>query len=82
MLWLGLTHWFLSCTRAYFLCDILWPEVQSHSDISHMHAIGPRSAHALTQARPTMSCIHLVLKFVNDGIYPINSLGSSLVHKQ
>ena len=26
-----------------------------------MHATGPRSTPALTQARPTMSCIHLVL---------------------
>jgi len=29
---------FLCCTHLYFLCDILWPEVQSHSDSSHMHA--------------------------------------------
>ena len=43
-----------------FLCDILWPEVQAHSDDSHVHAAGPRSTHVLTQARPTMSCIHLV----------------------
>jgi len=28
----------LGCTRVYFLCDILWPEVQSHSDNSHMPA--------------------------------------------
>ena len=50
----------LCCTRVYFLCDILWPEVQSHFDSSHMPATGPCSARALTQARPTMSCIHLV----------------------
>jgi len=42
----------------YFLCDILWPEVQSHSDDSH--ATGPHSPGALAQACPTMSCIHLV----------------------
>ena len=43
-------------------CDILWPEVQSQSDNSHMHATGLRSSPALTQARPTMSCIHLVVE--------------------
>ena len=42
------------------LCDILWPEVQSHSDNSHVHASGLCCAHALTQAHATMSCIHLV----------------------
>jgi len=31
----------------YFLCDILWPKVQSHSDDSHAHATGPHSARAL-----------------------------------
>ena len=46
----------------YFLCGILWPEVQSHSDDSPVHAPGPRSAFALAQVRPTMSCIHLVAK--------------------
>jgi len=50
----------LCCTRVYFLCDILWLEVQSHSDNSHMPTTGPHSAHVLTQARPTVSCIHLV----------------------
>ena len=29
---------FLCCTRVYFLCDILWSEVRSHSDSSHTHA--------------------------------------------
>ena len=43
-----------------FLFAILWPEVQSHSDDSPVHAPGPRSACALAQAHPTMSCIHLV----------------------
>jgi len=33
--------------RVYFLCDILWPEVQSHSDDSPVHARGPCSACAL-----------------------------------
>ena len=42
------------------MCDILWPEVQAHSDDRPLHASGPRSACALVQARPTMSCIHLV----------------------
>ena len=50
----------LYSARVYFLCDILWPEVQLHSDSSHMPATGPCSAHALTQARPTVACIHLV----------------------
>ena len=45
----------------YFLCDILWPEVQSHSDNSRMHATGLSSLHSLAQARPTVSCIHLVI---------------------
>jgi len=38
---------FLCCTSVYFLCDILWPEVQSHSDNSHVHATGLCSACAL-----------------------------------
>jgi len=29
---------FLCCTHVYFLCDIPWSEVRSHSDSSHMHA--------------------------------------------
>ena len=47
-------------TFVYLLCDNLWPEVQSHSDDSPVRAPGPRSACALAQARPTMSCIHLL----------------------
>jgi len=43
------------------VCTFLWPEVQSHSDNSRMHATGLRSAPALAQACPTMSCIRLVL---------------------
>ena len=46
------------------MCDILWPEVQSHSDDSPVHACGPHSVCALAQARPTMSCIHLVYLFI------------------
>jgi len=52
---------FLCCTCVYFLGDILWPEVQSHSDDSPVHAPGSCSACALAQAHPTMSCIHLVI---------------------
>jgi len=33
----------------------------SHSDEVHVHATAPCSACALTQARPRMSCIHLVI---------------------
>ena len=44
---------FLCCTCVYFLCDILRPEVQSHSDDSPVHAPGLRSACALAQAHPT-----------------------------
>ena len=44
---------FLCCTCVYTLCDILWPEVQSHYDSSHIHASGLRSACAHAQARPT-----------------------------
>ena len=48
--YIGLTH--SSCVvHVCTLCDILWPEVQSHFDNSHMHA---------SQASSTMSCIHLV----------------------
>ena len=54
---------FLCCTCVYFLCDNVWPEVQSHSDDSHVHGTGPHYACALAQAHPTMSCIHLVINF-------------------
>ena len=50
----------LCCACVYVLCDILWPKVQLHSANSHMPATSPCSAHALAQARPTMSCIPLV----------------------
>ena len=43
-----------------FFGDILWPKVQSNSDDSHTHVTAPSSAHELSQAHPTMSCIHLV----------------------
>ena len=55
---------FLCCTCVYFLRDILWPQVQSHSDNSHRHATGLHFARALTQALPIM-CIHLVIYFNN-----------------
>ena len=48
------------CT-CIFLCDFLWPKIQSHSDDSHMHVTAQCSARVLSQARPTMLCIHLVL---------------------
>jgi len=35
------------CTCVY---DFLWPEVQSHSDDSHMHVTVPRSACVFNQA--------------------------------
>ena len=60
MLYLGLSHSFYA-VHMYFLSDIPWPEVQSHSDDGPVHLTGPCSACALTQARPTMSCIHLAL---------------------
>ena len=44
----------------YFLCDILWPEVQPHSGDSHVHTTGPHSACALAQAHPTMVHLRLV----------------------
>ena len=46
---------FLYCTFVYFLCDILWPEVQSHSDDSRMHATGLRSVLCMHsgEARPS-----------------------------
>ena len=42
---------------------ILWPEVQSHSDDSHVHATGLRSARALAQAHPTTR-LHLCAHFL------------------
>jgi len=45
------------CVLFVILCDLRF-----NSDNSHMHATGLRSACALAQARPTMSCIHLVIK--------------------
>ena len=51
---------FLCCTCVYFLCDILWPEVQPHSGDSHVHTTGPHSACALAQAHPTMVHLRLV----------------------
>ena len=54
---------FLCCTCVYFLCDILWPEVQSHSDDSHVYATCPRSACALAQAHPTI--VHLRLVYLH-----------------
>ena len=61
---------FLCCTRVYFLCDILWSEVQSHSDSSHMHACNWSTFCIWTcPGSPTMSCIHLVFhsipRFIN-----------------
>ena len=37
----------MEATGSAHQCDILWPEVQSHSDDSPVHATGPRSACAL-----------------------------------
>ena len=41
--------------------DSLCPEVQSHSDGSHMYLTAPCSVRALGQARPKMLCIYLVI---------------------
>ena len=51
-LYLDLTH------SVYFLCDIL---CLRFSYILMTHATAPRSACTVAQARPTMSCIRLVL---------------------
>jgi len=66
---------FLCCTRVYFLCNLLWPKVQSHSDDSHVYATGPRYAHALAQARPTLSCIYLVHKVMASAIHVHHGVG-------
>ena len=42
-------------------CDILCPEVQSHSDDGHMDLAAPCSVCALGQARPKILSIHLVI---------------------
>ena len=60
ILQLGLTH----SSYVVHVCFLLWPEVQSHPDDSHVQATGPRFACSLTQARPTMLCIHLVANTV------------------
>ena len=51
---LGLTH------SPYVQVYLFVPEVQSHPDDSHMHVTAPCFARALSQAHPTMLCIHLV----------------------
>jgi len=45
-------------------CGLRFICAQSHSDNGHVHATAPRSAHALTQAHPTISCIPLVIKML------------------
>jgi len=49
------------CICLYILSHILWPIRFLHSDDSHVHATTPFSACALAEARPTISCIHLVI---------------------
>ena len=51
------TRVFLWFTLTHILMTVIHVQVHVHC----MHATGPYSAHALSQARPTMSCIHLVL---------------------
>jgi len=47
------------CRFCFMYCGLRF-YAQSHSDNGHVHATAPCSAHALTQIRPTMSCIPLV----------------------
>jgi len=60
------SHFMYTCV---LFCDVLWPEVQSHSDDSHMHLSAPCSAPALGQTRSTMSCIHLVVFIRKEPLY-------------
>ena len=50
------------CICMYILCNILWPEIMLHSDITVicMRLLRPCTACALSQARPTIACIPLV----------------------
>ena len=48
------------CRFCFIYCGLRF-YAQSHSDNGHVHATAPCFAHALTQARPTMSCIPLVM---------------------
>ena len=52
ILYLGLIH-SSYVVHVYFLCDVLWPEVQLHPDGSHVHATSPHSTCALTETHPT-----------------------------
>ena len=57
----GLLHWTHNPKVVHvfvLLCHVLWPEVQLHSDNSHVHATAPCS---VAYVCPTMSCIPLVI---------------------
>ena len=67
--------------KLYFLWDIQWLEAQSHSDDSHVHANGPYSTRAIAQARPTMSCTHLVLIYFEDSVSVYSTVNEGLQMK-
>jgi len=48
-----------NCEYKIRAMNILWPEVQLHSDNCHVHATALRSARALTQACPAINIMHL-----------------------
>ena len=71
--WASLTH-FLCCVRVgtinkikVIFCGLRFCYVQSHSIDSHMHPTDQCSAHALTQAHPTISCIMIYDKCIHIG---------------
>ena len=47
------------CDSQYLFCHLIYYS-QSHSDDSRVHAKCSMSCIALAQARPTMSCIHII----------------------
>ena len=64
------------CTRVYIFCVIFCCLRSSHSDDSHVHATGQRSACVLAQAHPTMSFICLVIFCLASGHHCLLDLNS------
>ena len=66
-------------------CDILWPEVQSHSDDSYVHATGLHSACVLAQAHPTstlfiQNSFNLVSDFLTVNTAEISDCVPTYIH--
>ena len=62
---------FLCCTCVCFLCDILWPEVQSHSDDSHIH---------VRNWSTFCFCLHFwVIRMGSHGTFMLRRLGPTVL---